>query len=373
MAEATLLSMVQNILSRLSSDEVNSITDTTESMQVATIIQNKFFDITSRADLPKHDQVFQLSPSGTNLLPTLMYMPTGFSSLKWLKYFNSNVLDTTSTSSTHGINTDIISTVSWITTSTTSQTVGTGNKTFTVASSSLPVTVGQGVIVTSGTSSMFGNVVTNGYVGTSLTINIVSTIGSGTFASWVIQTSASNAVPGYQYVNVVPLQQFLDQTNRFNPSESNVKSMVFTEGGYNFTFYYKTDHTPSYCTVLSNFYVLFDQFDNTQDTTLQGVKTLAYGQSVPIFTMADSFVPALDDQQFPLLLNESTALAFYELRQMPHAKAEQEIKRQWSTVAKNKSMSGKPTAFNALADFGRVPRTGGYAGYPIYRWMRENG
>ena len=55
----TLLEMTQDILSNMSSDEVNSISDTTESLQVATIIKQKYFDLISRVNRPEHDQLIQ--------------------------------------------------------------------------------------------------------------------------------------------------------------------------------------------------------------------------------------------------------------------------------------------------------------------------
>lgn len=370
----TLLSMVQNILSAMSSDEVNSISDTTESMQVAQIIQNKYYDIAARGDLPEHDDLFQLIPSNDNTKPTLMYLPTGVSKLEWLKYFDTNVTSGQQVSQygsySHDLNTDIVNSIAWVTTSTTSNTIGTGPKTFTVASSSLPIVSGQSALAMSGSNTMFGTVTS--YVGTTLVINVVTTTGSGTFANWVINNSSTNSLPGYKYINVIGLEQFMDMINRFNNTDNDVLSYTFSEGGYNFTLYYKNDHQPQYCTVLSNYYVLFDSFDNTQDTTLQAAKTLAYGEIVPQFQLLDTYVPQIDDQQFPLLLNEAKALAFYELKQMPHAKAEQEIKRQWVSVQKDKSKSNKPGYFDQLPNLGRVPRTGGYGnGHPIYSWMRN--
>ena len=67
-AEQTVLQLTQNILSAMSSDEVNSISDTVESMQVATILQNKYYDIVSRDALPAHDQLFLCQDHPTNLL-----------------------------------------------------------------------------------------------------------------------------------------------------------------------------------------------------------------------------------------------------------------------------------------------------------------
>lgn len=277
--------MTQNILSRMSSDEVNSISDTPESLQVANIIKNKYYDIISRGDLPEHNQLFQLDPSLTDTEPVLMFVPTGVSRVEWVKYYNSNVSDTATTTDDHDLNVDIV-----------------------------PAT-----------------------------------------------GSVNPAPPGYQYVTMLPIKQFIDMVNQFNPSEDNVETFTFSDTSNNypgdFTFYFKNDRQPSFCTIISNFYVIFDSYDITQDSTLQASKSMAFGQIVPTFTLSDDFIPDLDDQQFPLLVNEATSLAFYELKQQPHQLAIQEVKRQWSTVQKNKNINNRPTAFNSLPDFGR--RAGG--------------
>jgi hypothetical protein len=45
MAKMTLLEMTQDILSDMDSDEVNSINDSVESLQVAQIIKTTYFNI----------------------------------------------------------------------------------------------------------------------------------------------------------------------------------------------------------------------------------------------------------------------------------------------------------------------------------------
>jgi len=285
----TLLEITQDILSNLSSDEVNSISDSTEALQVATIIKQKYYDIISRGNLPEHNQVFQLNASLDSTKPTLMSIPDGIGRIEYIKYYDTNPLDGDSFStSTHGVNTDIIN-------------------------------------------------------------------------------NASNAgvpIPGYRYIDMLPIEEFLSMINKFNPSDDTTQTYTFsdTSNGYpgNFTFLCKNDRTPQYCCVLSNHYVIFDSFDNTQDSTLQGSKTMCFGQVVPTFQMVDTFIPDLDVQQFPLLLQEAKNLAYFELKQQPHQLATQEIKRQWSTVQKNKSINNRPKAFDQLPNFGR--RTGRYYG-----------
>lgn len=279
--------MTQEILSAMSSDEVNSISDTAESLQVATIIKRKYYDILSRGNIPENDQLFNLNPSLDETKPVLMFVPNSINKIHWIKYRDTNPLDSLEQDQfTHDVNTDI-----------------------------------------------------------------VDTPGPNPASS-----------PTYKYVTILPLEQFLNMTNSFNTNDSDVESFTFTETGSLFTFNYKNDHQPNYCTILSNFYIIFDMFDNTQDTTLQAAKTLCYGQYITPFNMEDTFIPDLNDNQFPLLVNEAKALAFYELKQQPHMKAEQEIKRQWTAVQKNKSVINRPTYFDELANFGRTPNTGGYGG-----------
>src|SRR5258706_9483056 len=88
----TLLDMTQEILSAMSSDEVNSIGDTTESMQVATIIKRKYFDIVGRAGLPEHNQTIQLTPSNDITQPTVMYVPSEVNRIDWIKYQDTSVV-----------------------------------------------------------------------------------------------------------------------------------------------------------------------------------------------------------------------------------------------------------------------------------------
>lgn len=354
----TLLDLTQSILSSLSSDEVNSLSDSTEALQVAEIIKSTYFNIISRTTLPSHQQLIQLQPSLDANSPVLMYVPEGIAKIEWIKYFNSNVADNATTTGLHDINTDIVSTTFWTTTSTTSNSIGLGTHTFTLASP-VPTSVGAEVSMISGANSMLGTVTT--YVGTSLTVNVLSITGTGTFSSWTISSVAGNgtlAVPGYEYVTIVPIQQFIDTINTLNPVDDNVETFTFsdTSNNYNgtYTFYYRNDRTPKLCTVLSDYYVIFDSFDATVDSTLQASKSMAFGQVIPTWSMTDTFVPSLNDEQVTLLLNEAKSLAFFELKQQVHAKAEQEARRGWTSIQKKKYTVNSPTDFDALPNFGRT-------------------
>lgn len=82
----TLLEIVQTILSSLTSDEVNSITDTTESLQVANIVKDTYLSIVARLNLPETKTIIQLDSSGNVSEPVLMTLPNDIENLEYLKY-----------------------------------------------------------------------------------------------------------------------------------------------------------------------------------------------------------------------------------------------------------------------------------------------
>ncbi len=382
----TVLQLTQNILSALNSDQVNSIGDNAESYQVATILQQVFYNMASRSDLPEQYGLFQLVPSNNPLIPVQLSKPNNVSKVHWIKYFDTNPFDggTLQTDQfgaySHDLNVDLQNNASfqqpsgWSTTSTTSITVGLGSQTFSVPTQGIKIGLGDQVEILSGTTLYMSGVVTAYYTNVSsstgfanLVINVTAINGAGTFSTWTItQLNAIGQAPGYCYIRILPIAPFIDMVNKFNMSDQDVFqyqfSAAFVPGNtpQNFTFYYKNDHQPSYCTCVENDFFLFDTFDSTQDSTLQASKTMCYGELIPQFLLQDNFIPDLNDYQFPLLIAEAKELAFLELKQMDHPKAAQESRRQWSRLQKDKSVTNKPSYFNQLPNFGRMPNTGGY-------------
>lgn len=72
MAKPTLLEIVQEILSDMDSDDVNSISDTEEAGQVATIIKSTYDAMMSNRNWPHTRKAINLTASGDSLLPTHM-------------------------------------------------------------------------------------------------------------------------------------------------------------------------------------------------------------------------------------------------------------------------------------------------------------
>ena len=94
MAKMTLLEMTQDILSDMDSDEVNSINDSVESLQVAQIIKTTYYNIIDGRDYDFLYELFQLENSGNINKPTHMKLPENIIDLKYIKYNTRSSTDT---------------------------------------------------------------------------------------------------------------------------------------------------------------------------------------------------------------------------------------------------------------------------------------
>lgn len=253
----TLLDYVQDILSSLDSDEVNSISDTTESAQVAKVVKSSYNALVSRLNLPDHYQLFELDASGDSTKPTLMYRPSTAESLIWIKYNSPTPSETRD-----------------------------------------------------------------------------------------------------QFLDVTfqPLEVFLDRMYLLSEDESNVVSFNHTVGTSTLTFLCTNDNNPRYFTSTDDRTLVFDSYLASVDTTLQATKSLAYGKIAQTFTMSDSFVPFTDVETSTILLNEAKALAFAELKQSQHAKAEQTARRLLIHNQKAKrAVDNDRSELDRLPNYGRRP------------------
>lgn len=154
----------------------------------------------------------------------------------------------------------------------------------------------------------------------------------------------------------LPFMDFVDYMHNYNTDETNVDSFTFSSEGFLTTFNYKTDTAPRYYTTFNDELVVFDAYDSEVDAFLQASKTLGYGAKRTDFQAIDSFVPALQPQQFALLLNEAKSLAWAELKQTVHAKAENTARKNWIHLQRTRLNipDGKTSGSNAH-NFDRLP------------------
>lgn len=224
MAKRTLLELVQKVLNSINGDEVNSINDTVEALQVANIIEDVYFNIVTNTDIPEHADILELTALSDTDFPNYLKLPTGVSKVKVAKY----------------------------------------------------------------------------------------------------DTSTDTRVR-YSDISYVSPQEFLARTVMRDSTASNVQVVTHASS---VKLLILNDKHPDFWTSFDDEYLIFDSFNNSVDSTLQASKTLALGTTMPTFTLEDAFVPDLDDDLFPLLLNEAKSWAHLELKQQSHAKAEQQSRRQ---------------------------------------------
>jgi hypothetical protein len=86
MAKMTLLEMVQDILSDMDADEVNSINDTVEAVQVAQIIKTCYFEMLSNRNWPHTRKLVQMDSSGDVGKPNYLKLPENLKQLEFIKY-----------------------------------------------------------------------------------------------------------------------------------------------------------------------------------------------------------------------------------------------------------------------------------------------
>jgi hypothetical protein len=86
MAKPSLLEIVQDLLSDMDADEVNSISDTLEAQQVATVVRNVYRGIVEEYDLQSIECAFQLEASTSSARPTHMTVPSSVFNVTRIRY-----------------------------------------------------------------------------------------------------------------------------------------------------------------------------------------------------------------------------------------------------------------------------------------------
>ena len=128
--------------------------------------------------------------------------------------------------------------------------------------------------------------------------------------------------PSFQEIQAMPFADFVIMVTNLDATDTAVTSYSYNNGAANWTLYCRNDVAPRFYTTANDGTILFDAYDNTVDSTLQSSKTMVYGQLAMPWTESNTFVLPLDDKQFQRLLNEAKSLAYAEIKQTAHAKAE---------------------------------------------------
>ena len=166
--------------------------------------------------------------------------------------------------------------------------------------------------------------------------------------------------PMWTELRFLPFLDFVHRSHELSLDDSYIDSMDHTADGYSFTIHYRNDVGPQFYTTFDDGTILFDSIDLEVDDTLQSSKTLCYGTKETPWTESDSFYLDLQPEQFALIINEAKALAWVELKQQPHPKAEQSARRNWRHAQKRRQQVPDGATIydlshplHKLPDFGR--------------------
>lgn len=86
MPKMTLLEMTQNILSAMDSDEVNSISDTVESLQVARVVVETYDELYANMVSASFKGLIKLDSLADPERPTTLAIPANVKSIDWVRY-----------------------------------------------------------------------------------------------------------------------------------------------------------------------------------------------------------------------------------------------------------------------------------------------
>lgn len=168
--------------------------------------------------------------------------------------------------------------------------------------------------------------------------------------------------PNWTNLTYLPPVDFIDYMHSGNTQGPEIETFQYSSGSFVMTFTYRNDTPPHYFTSFDDSTIFFDSYDSQVDSTLQSAKSLCYGLKVTDFQKLDSFVPDLQPQQFALLLNEAKSLAWVELKQTGHEKAEQTARRNWRHLQKTRQevpnngrdINNNAHNFSVLPNFART-------------------
>lgn len=149
-------------------------------------------------------------------------------------------------------------------------------------------------------------------------------------------------VRNMQPVQPLPRYEFFSRMQSLDSAETDVYSYNYLVGAETFDVRGPKNKFPQYFTTVDNRTLIFDSYNSDVDTTLVGNKTFCYGQKIPTFTRADSFVPDLDPQHFSYLFNEAKTQAHAELKQVENAIAMRRARTAKIAIQRNKHNTPQP-------------------------------
>lgn len=89
----TLLQIVQNILSDMDSEDVNSISDSIEAEQIASVVRDVYYNMVSTRMIPEHQELIKLVSLSNSARPTHFQVPDSVKRIDFIRYNVSTTSD----------------------------------------------------------------------------------------------------------------------------------------------------------------------------------------------------------------------------------------------------------------------------------------
>lgn len=165
---------------------------------------------------------------------------------------------------------------------------------------------------------------------------------------WVRYNISTTANPAYSVMTYLEPEDFARRMYELNSSSSEISEFDNIVNGT--PVFVWNNRMPRFYTSFDDNYILFDGYDSSVDTTLQGSKTVAWGKTIPVFQLVDTFTPDADPEFFPYLLAESQSVAHSVLLKTIDQKLEQRARRQKNFIQNDKQRVGNK---NDRPNYGR--------------------
>lgn len=153
---------------------------------------------------------------------------------------------------------------------------------------------------------------------------------------WIKYDAKEEATDPLLYKDICYMspKRFLDMVLGRDSTDSNVQTV---NGFGDEVLLIYTDQSPTYWTSFDDEYIVFDSYDNTQDSTIQESKVQAYGYVEPTFSLTDTFVPDLPAKAFPYYLAYAKSKCFIALRGQVNEKEELVARKQRAWLSREKA------------------------------------
>lgn len=152
----------------------------------------------------------------------------------------------------------------------------------------------------------------------------------------VTESGSSNKT--YKEMKELTPSTFLDYVYARQTSEDNVAVATYN----NTDVFILNDKAPEYYTTFDNEYLVFDSYDSTLESTLQGNKSVITAVTVPVFVANDTFEIPLDNNMYSLYLSELTASCALALTGSNDLEAERRRNRGISKLRRSAYRTSNP-------------------------------